>query len=126
MPGMNLLEGRVAIEAGRPVLRGSGFAWPLPDRVGELPEGRELVGGIRPQALRPAQGAGLLRLQVDVIEYLGVESLLVGRLAGGSEGRVTAVLPGQAGDLVRQTVALDFDPADLHVFDKSTGRRVGG
>ncbi|GMV46503.1 MAG: sugar ABC transporter ATP-binding protein [Pseudomonadota bacterium] len=124
MPGMNLLEGRVAWRDGAPLLAGPGFAWPLRLDAAAAPEGRELVAGLRPQALRPAAGAGLLQLQVDVVEYLGVESLLVGHLAGSSE-RVTAVLPGQPGDAARRTLALDFDPAELHLFDKGTGRRVG-
>jgi len=124
MPSMNLLEGRVVLRDGRPLLAGPGFAWPLPPQTEVVPEGRELVAGLRPQALRPAAGAGLLQLQVDVVEYLGTESLLVGHLVGGSE-RVTAVLPGQPGDAARGTLALDFDPAELHLFDKATGRRVG-
>ncbi len=122
MPSMNLLEGRSALVDGRAVLAGPGFSFPLPAAV---PPGRELVAGVRPQTLRQAQGAGMLQLQVDLVEFLGMESVLVGRLAGADDSRVTAVLAGQRGDLLRHTVPLEIDPAALLVFDKSTGVRVG-
>jgi multiple sugar transport system ATP-binding protein len=121
MPSMNLFDGTVQGVDGRATLGGPGFAFPL---QGAAPAGQVLVAGVRPQSLRLAEGAGMLALQVDVVEYLGMESLLVGRIAGGGDERVTAVLPGQRGDLLRQTVALEMDPAALHVFDKATGRRV--
>ena len=63
-------------------------------------------------------------LQVDVVEYLGMESLLVGSLVGAGDGRVTAVLPGQRSDLMRQTVAWKWIREALHVFDKASGSRV--
>jgi multiple sugar transport system ATP-binding protein len=121
MPGMNLLEGSVRADDGRAVLAGAGFAFPL---AGDAPAGQALIAGVRPQSLRPAAGAPMLALEVDVVEYLGMESLLVGRLAGGGEDRVTAVVPGQRGDLLRQTVPLEIDPAALHVFDQASGARV--
>jgi sn-glycerol 3-phosphate transport system ATP-binding protein/multiple sugar transport system ATP-binding protein len=83
-----------------------------------------LLAGVRPQALRLASGPGLLQLQVDVVEYLGTESVLVGKLAGGSEDRVTAVVSGHRIDLLHQSVALEFDAGELHTFDKRTGLRV--
>jgi ABC-type sugar transport system ATPase subunit len=121
MPSMNLLDGTLRSVDGRPQLVGPGFAFPVADG---LQPGRELVAGVRPQSLRVAEGAGMLSLQVDVVEYLGMESLLVGRLVGGGADRVTAVLPGQRSELLRRTVALETDPQALHVFDKATGRRV--
>ncbi len=87
-------------------------------------QGRELVAGVRPQTLRLASSAPMLQLQVDVVEYLGMESLLVGKLVGAGVGRVTAVVPGQRADLLRQTVGLDLDPQALHVFDKASGQRI--
>jgi len=121
MPSMNLLEGTVQNVDGRAAISGPGFAFPV---SGAAPVGKPLIAGVRPQSLHLASGKGALTLHVDVVEYLGMESLLVGRLAGAGEGRVTAVLPGQRGDLLRQTVALEMDPAALHVFDKATGQRL--
>ncbi len=121
MPSMNLLDGRVVAQGERGLLQGPGFAFPLP---GAQLQGRELVAGVRPQTLRLASSAPMLQLQVDVVEYLGMESLLVGKLVGAGVGRVTAVVPGQRADLLRQTVGLDLDPQALHVFDKASGQRI--
>ena len=121
MPSMNLLEGTLTPQGDQMFLRGPGFSIPLPV-AGPWPA--QLVAGVRPQALRLASGTGLLQLQVDVVEYLGTESVLVGKLAGGSEDRVTAVVGGHRIDLLHQTVALEFDASELHTFDKSTGLRV--
>ncbi len=121
MPSMNLLEGALMPQGDQMVLRGAGFSIPLPV-AGPWPA--QLVAGVRPQALRLALGLGLLQLQVDVVEYLGTESVLVGKLAGGSEDRITAVVGGHRIDLLHQTVALEFDTSELHTFDKNTGLRV--
>jgi sn-glycerol 3-phosphate transport system ATP-binding protein/multiple sugar transport system ATP-binding protein len=121
MPSMNLLEGQMTSKGTQVLLHGAGFAVPLP-AAGSWPA--QLVAGVRPQALRLASGPGLLQLQVDVVEYLGTESVLVGKLAGGSEARVTAVVSGHRIDLLHQTVALAFDASELHAFDKTSGRRV--
>ena len=121
MPSMNLLEGTLTPQGEQMLLCGAGFSIPLPV-AGPWPA--QLVAGVRPQALRLASGPGLLQLQVDVVEYLGTESVLVGKLAGGSEDRVTAVIGGHRIDLLHETVALEFDASELHTFDKSTGLRV--
>ncbi len=121
MPSMNLLEGTLTPQGDQMHLCGAGFSIPLP-LAGPWPA--QLVAGVRPQALRLASGPGLMQLQVDVVEYLGTESVLVGKLAGGGEGRITAVVSGHRIDLLHQTVALEFDASELHTFDKSTGLRV--
>jgi ABC-type sugar transport system ATPase subunit len=121
MPSMNLLEGQVQVQDGQARLVGPGFAFPLSDaRL----QGQSLIAGVRPQTLQLTTGQPVLQLQVDVVEYLGMESLLVGKLVGAGDGRVTAVVPGQRADLMRQTVGLEMDPQALHVFDKTSGMRI--
>jgi ABC-type sugar transport system ATPase subunit len=121
MPSMNLLEGVVQSVNGNLLLKGPGFAFPV---LNSSQQGNPLIAGVRPQTLQLASGPGMLQLQVDVVEYLGMESLLVGKLVGAPEGRVTAVVPGQRADLLRQTVDLEMDPAALHLFDKASGQRI--
>jgi ABC-type sugar transport system ATPase subunit len=121
MPSMNLLEGTLVTEGAQVFLRGPGFSLALPV-AGPWPA--QLVLGVRPQGLRLASGAGMLQLQVDVVEYLGTESVLVGKLAGGSEARITAVVSGHRIDLLHKTVALDLEAGELHVFDKASGLRI--
>ena len=116
-PAMNFLAGRltaggaaVALAAG-PVLR---FAdGPRPGA-----EGMPLTIGIRPEHLVPA--AEGLALALDLVEPLGSESVLHGRLANGEALAVR--LPGRPPAVDRLTLALP--PATLQVFAAETGRRL--
>jgi ABC-type sugar transport system ATPase subunit len=126
MPSMNLLEGAGQVESGNVVLKGAGFSLPIPDAVSKRVQvPAQLVAGVRPQSLRMAHGLGILQLNVDFVEYLGTESVLVGKLQGGSDARITAVVPGHRTDLLHKTVALEMDPGTVHWFDKTTGQRIG-
>ena len=129
MPSMNLLEGTVQDQSGRAVLQGAGFVLPLPSTATHLAThlATPMVAGIRPQSLRLAANGSAqpkLDLQVDFVEYLGTESVLVGKLLGGTDTRMTAVVPGHRTDLLRSTVALEIDSTSVHWFDKTTGQRV--
>ena len=74
--------------------------------------------GIRPEHVVVAPG-GLL-LTVDLVEPLGSETLVHGRLADG-----TPMLVKQAGAKpVGETLQITLPPADLHVFDAGTGVRL--
>ncbi len=120
-PSMNLLEGEVVSEGLSSVLQGPGFAVPLGSGK-SWPQ--RMVAGIEPQAMRPTNSAGMLRLQVDFVEYLGTESVLVGTLAGGDDARITAVVGGDRTDLLHKTVPMELELAQLHGFDKGTGLRI--
>ena len=133
-PTMNLLPARVGAQGQ---LSGAGFTLPQPGWLREraisgipaipaIPGDQALTLGIRPQDLEPAAD-GPLALQVDVVEYLGTESQVIGRLvgsgAGGAAGdlRLVATLPGDAHSLIHQTVRLSVDAERLHLFDTTTG-----
>jgi ABC-type sugar transport system ATPase subunit len=122
MPSMNLLEGTVTTAGGQTQLEGAGFTVPLPNAP-QRP--KQMVIGVRPQALRLSVGPGLLQLQVDVVEYLGTESVLVGKLVGSNTARITAVVSGHRTDLLHQTVSLEFDQTAMHPFGAATGQRIG-
>jgi ABC-type sugar transport system ATPase subunit len=85
-----------------------------------------IVLGIRPQALRiaPDSEAFSVKMQVNVVEYLGTESVLVGHLQDQPHVPFTAVVPGHRNDLAHQKIGLAVDSASLHRFDKGTGLRV--
>jgi len=115
-PPMNLLKG---------VADGSQFnvgpSLPLPRHA---PRNGELILGLRPEhaALSHADGDAGWPLRVEMIEMLGAERLVYGRI--GDElftVRIdgTRVAP-QVGDLV----SLRMDPAHLHWFDARTSQRV--
>jgi len=125
-PTMNFFKARYAEEGGRRLLRGEGFAWEAPAWVAAQAPAREtsLTIGLRPQALRPEQQSPRLTVKVDVVEYLGTESQIVGHLATPSGQRVAAMLPGDAHGVLHHHVGLTFAEEDLHVFDTESGRSL--
>jgi ABC-type sugar transport system ATPase subunit len=122
-PTMNFFKARLAHEHGQAVLRGSGFVLPAPDWLPPVVSGPEqgLVVGIRPQSLKPTEAADGLPVQVDVVEYLGTESQIVGHLQVPDGQRIAAIVPGDAKARLHQGVRLAVDAAALHVFDADSG-----
>ena len=86
------------------------------------------VIGIRPQALKllsgPATADHHIAMKVSVVEYLGTESVLVGHLAHHLEIAFSAVVPGHRNDLLHTITTLEVDAAQLHRFDKTSGKRI--
>ena len=122
-PTMNLFQARLAHEDGRALLRGSGFVLPAPDWLAAQVTGPEqgLVVGIRPQALKPGEATDGLPVLVDVVEYLGTESQIVGHLQVPGGQRVSAIVPGDAKPMLHQATRLAVDARALHVFDADSG-----
>jgi ABC-type sugar transport system ATPase subunit len=123
---MNLFKARLTHEAGRAVLRGDGFMLPAPAWLPAAVQGPEqaLVVGVRPQSLRPTDQAEALPIQVDVVEYLGTESQIVGHLQVPDGQRICATLAGDAKALLHKGVRLAVDAPALHVFDAASGRSL--
>jgi sn-glycerol 3-phosphate transport system ATP-binding protein len=116
-PPMNLLNGQ-ATAAGFEV---GGQLLPLP---GTTPRHGSLTLGLRPEHTEPgAEGdPACWPLQVEVVEMLGAERLVHGRLAGAAftlriDGTLTPPRPGQ-------TLHLRVPAERVHWFDPSTGQRV--
>ena len=106
MPSMNLIDGIN-----------------LPDRVSGSSNN---VVGIRPQSVRIAvdQSTPSFGMTINIVEYLGTESVLVGHLQEHPNIPFTAVVPGHRTDLAHQTIQLKIEPNLIHCFDKSTGSRI--
>ncbi|MEO5734412.1 MAG: sn-glycerol-3-phosphate import ATP-binding protein UgpC [Rubrivivax sp.] len=85
------------------------------------PRAGPLTLGVRPEhvALSPA---GALPLQVEMLEMLGAERLVYGRLGGAAFTlRIEATMvPPSPGDAVQLAV----EPQHLHWFDPASGKRV--
>jgi ABC-type sugar transport system ATPase subunit len=125
MPTMNFFNARACQEKGQVVLRGEGFEWPAPPwlNTSALKPDQLLTLGLRPQSLFPAadpQSAALCLL-VDVIEYLGTESQVVGRMGLPEGQRISAMVPGNAKAQLHTSLPLQFKSDELHVFDSETG-----
>ena len=113
-PAMNFLPA-VLLPGGAVRLSG-GQVIPLPCTVG--PAGGAVTLGIRPEHVSLAQGG--IPLAVELVEPLGSETLVHGRMADGTA--LLAKLPGAAP--VGERVAVALAPDALHIFDAISGRRM--
>jgi len=137
-PGMNLVEGML-VESGAPDAEGGGgrgtlcvafpgASVPLPAAVADRVRGSgpDVVLGVRPESLRLSPD-GSIAATVIIVELLGAETHVICSTETGARVIVRqsagAAKPG-IGDAVR--IAVDDDPPAYHLFDSSTGERLGG
>jgi ABC-type sugar transport system ATPase subunit len=120
-PTMNFFEARLQRKQGQVVLSTQDFDVPAPEWLlaQSIPDDQLLTLGIRPQMLLPAAQASSMCMQVEVVEYLGTESQVVGRLPSGQ--KMSAVLQGDAKAAVHQSMNMTVHSSALHVFDTRTG-----
>ncbi len=116
-PAMNFLPG-VLSHQGTAVTLGNGLVLPFADgrRAGD--DGRALSIGIRPEhvVLSP-EG---LPFQIDLVEPLGSETVLIGRLNGSEPFSVKLT----SGTPAQEDVLVTIPPAQIHIFDNESGLRL--
>ena len=120
-PPMNLLSGQA--DGSRFTVGGHTIILPAP-----APRSGALTLGVRPEHAQigaGAEGKGGWPLRVEMLEMLGAERLLYGKLADDAQSpftlRIESMLtPPRRGDIVQLQVAA----AHVHWFDASTGQRV--
>jgi sn-glycerol 3-phosphate transport system ATP-binding protein len=118
-PAMNLIAGTLAPD-GRAVALAGGATLPLAaPRPAE--GGRKVSVGLRPEHLEIG-AAGALAATIDLVEKLGADALLHGRLDGVGDA-LTIRCDGGARHRAGDTLRLAIDPARLHLFDPESGRR---
>ncbi|MGC8838696.1 MAG: ABC transporter ATP-binding protein [Anaerolineae bacterium] len=123
-PPMNFAEGRVA-EGGTLDL---GF-WTLPLerfvrlRTRRLDAGRGIVLGVRPEHLTLGEG-GVGPCTVEMVQPLLAEREQIVHLRDPRGGEWVARVPAAQAVRVGQVWRLSFDPAEAHLFDAATGRRL--
>jgi sn-glycerol 3-phosphate transport system ATP-binding protein len=115
-PSMNFLPAAVA--EGGIALPGGGT---LP-RQGLAP-GRKVTLGIRPEHLALGNGAATISLKTDLAEMLGADTIVHGRVEEGGP-TLLARLPGTVRIAMGESVTLAVDPAQVHVFDAETRKRL--
>ncbi len=134
-PSMNLLKARMATENGRPVLKlvqtGSQsvtLAAPATLASSPLDDGREIILGIRPEAITDRDGADRNAKSVetvdglvDVVEPAGSDTFVVTQLGGKAlTARMRSDVPVKAG----QTMPFAFNLDKAVVFDPQSGVRL--
>ncbi len=118
-PAMNFLAGTLA-EDGAAVQLRAGPLLRFTDGPRPGGNGRPLTIGLRPEHVLRA-GAAPVAVLLDLVEPLGSETVLHGRLASGEV--LTARLPGMVPAAGTQ-LELHLPAEALHVFDAETGRRL--
>ena len=117
-PAMNLLLGRS--EAGGIAL---GDAILPCGRASNEALGRSVLVGLRPEHLEIAE-AGPLPVVVELLERLGADTIVHGRLGGRDGVRLTARGSGGLAPRLGETLRFSVRPGDIHLFDPDTGRRL--
>jgi sn-glycerol 3-phosphate transport system ATP-binding protein len=114
-PAMNLLAGRLD---GRGVAIADALL-PL-DMPNGMPE-RHVLVGLRPEHLELAPD-GPLAIRVELLERLGADTILHGRLTGDVRivARTAASFAPPLGDVTRFAIR----PEHIHLFDPDSGRRL--
>jgi len=115
-PAMNLIEGRLdasGVVVGNCVL-------PCERPVGEA--GRGVTVGLRPEHLELA-GEGSLPLTVELLERLGADTIIHGKLGGGATV-VTARAAGTINPSLGEVLRFAVRPEHVHLFDRVSGARI--
>ena len=120
-PAMNIVDGTVEAGGAQVRLGGAGGPALALDRSAGTAAGRTLKVGLRPEHLFASPG-GPLAFSIELVENLGADALLYGKVPGGAAlvARADGGAPHKAGDTLR----LDVAPRHVHLFDAATGRRI--
>jgi sn-glycerol 3-phosphate transport system ATP-binding protein len=113
-PSMNFLETRVAAD-GTVALDGARLTPKT-----RLDPGRAVTVGIRPEHLAPGGG---LDIRVELVELLGADTLVHGRLS--DDKALIVRLPGDHVPTAGDRLPLRALDGAWHIFDTETGKRLG-
>ena len=116
-PSMNFIEAKAEADGS---VRVDG-AWFRPPRP--LEPGRTVTVGIRPEHLVDDNAAaGRIKLQVELVELLGADTLVYGRLNDG-KGLVVRLPGGQVPQVCDRLPVSGLDGA-WHLFESESGKRL--
>src|SRR6187455_50521 len=119
-PAMNVVSGTVRRATGRAHVEADGAVqWPLDGGPGV--EGQAVSYGIRPEHLTLASGGNGVPGEIIVVEPTGAETELLIRVG---EEQVTLRTHGRPRVNPDEKVHLAVDPANVHLFDRNSGRRL--
>jgi sn-glycerol 3-phosphate transport system ATP-binding protein len=119
-PAMNFLQASLADQGRAAALQaGPTIAFADGPRPGE--DGTPITIGIRPEHVTPCRSGQGPALRIELVEPLGAESLVHGRLPASNEA-LTLRLSG-AGPLAGAALPVELPAASLHVFGED-GRRL--
>ena len=83
--------------------------------------GRPVTVGLRPEDLELA-GDGPIPLKTELLERLGADTIVHGRLGDGTA--LIARAPGALALRLGETIRLAIAPGHIHLFDAESGTRL--
>lgn len=117
-PSMNFLHGQVALRDGQRVfVTDGGMALPLP--ACDLAEGHAVTYGIRPEHIGIADHG--IPVTVVVTEPTGSETQVFARV---EDELIDAVVRDRIHAQPGERIGFVIDPANVHLFDRATERRI--
>jgi sn-glycerol 3-phosphate transport system ATP-binding protein len=114
-PAMNLIPGR--LNGSSVAIADAVLPFDVPDGAQDL----RVLAGMRPEHLELAAD-GPLALRVELLERLGADTILHGRLA--DDTRMTARTAAHFTPQLGHTVRFAIRPGHIHLFDPDSGRRL--
>ncbi|MCL6421845.1 sn-glycerol-3-phosphate ABC transporter ATP-binding protein UgpC [Brachybacterium sp. JHP9] len=120
-PAMNLIEAPLS-EQG---VQFGGITIPVDRTTLSDTAERSVTVGVRPEDLELSQDG--LAVEVDVVEELGADAYIYGRLAGSDETAkpIIARVDGRRPPMKGETVHFRPKENHLHLFDVANGQRLG-
>jgi multiple sugar transport system ATP-binding protein/alpha-glucoside transport system ATP-binding protein len=116
-PSMNILPAKVSKAGGKTEVDLFGNKVSVPIGTPADAQGSDISFGVRPEDLYVAKGdKALFSGRIDYIEQLGEVQLLYVDI-GRKDEPLVAKLPGNADVKRGETIRLDADAGDLHIFD---------
>ncbi|CVI62009.1 ABC transporter ATP-binding protein [Agrobacterium leguminum] len=118
-PAMNFIPATVSPDgASLQLVFGEGEPQQSIGNPASLPPGKDVIVGIRPEHIRPAAAAGAtLALPVSAVETTGSATFLT----TGTSTELVIAVQGRSAVKAGETIGLDIDPSDMHLFDAETG-----
>jgi multiple sugar transport system ATP-binding protein len=117
-PAMNVLPGTLRRNGSGAYVEALGERWPVPTSVAGT-DGQAVSYGIRPGDLSLAPNG--IAAKVFVVEPTGAETEMLLQVG---DAQLTLVMHGRTQANPDDTVHLGVDPAQAHVFDQASGRRL--
>jgi multiple sugar transport system ATP-binding protein len=112
-PAMNVFEGVYS----NGMVQALGAYWPCTVKA---QEGQRVAYGIRPEHLALKEGG--ITAQIEVVEPMGAETEILVKVGGQN---LTMMTHGRASVGPGERVFLAPQPAQVHLFDAESGRRIG-
>ena len=119
-PSMNVFNGTLRQSAGRMVVEGQGYQWPVGE-IGSGKEGQAVHYGIRPGDIGITEAGTGIAAKVIVVEPTGAETELLLQVG---EANFVVVLHGRTTAKPDDMVGLRIDAAKAHLFDHGSGKRL--